>query len=250
MLRKRYNAIIMKDFNLLQTEFQQLSGLTLTDSQMQAANQYADRLHEWNQRVNLTRITSPEEIRIKHFLDSLSCQTVMHGTPVDAVIDVGTGGGFPGLPLRLLYPEMHLTLVESIAKKTAFLSLVVQELGLDNVQVVTGRAEDVGQDPAHREKYDWAVARAVAGLPVLAEYLLPLVRVGGFMLAQKGATAPEELEAAAPALEVLGGKFKELIPVSLPDVEGVRYLVVVEKVAPTPPKYPRRAGMPAKRPLG
>lgn len=250
MMCKRYNAFIMEDFHLLQTEFQQLTGQTLTEAQMQAASQYADLLQEWNQKINLTRITTPEDIRIKHFLDSLSCQIAMRGSPVDTVIDVGTGGGFPGLALRLLYPEMRLTLVESIAKKTNFLSLVVQELGLDHVQIVTSRAEDVGQDPAHREQYAWAVARAVANLPVLAEYLLPLVRVGGFMLAQKGATAPEELEAAAPALEILGGKFKELIPISLPDVEGDRYLVVVEKAASTPQKYPRRAGIPAKRPLG
>ncbi len=240
----------MEDFHLLATEFQKLSGQTLTESQMQAAEKYADLLQEWNQKVNLTRITTPEEIRIKHFLDSLSCQIAMQGSPVDRVIDVGTGGGFPGLPLRLLYPEMRLTLVESIAKKTTFLSLVVQELGLDHVQVVTSRAEDVGQDPAHREQYTWAVARAVALLPVLAEYLLPLVRVGGFVLAQKGATAPEELQTAGPALEILGGRFREMIPVSLPDLEEKRYLVVIEKVAPTPPKYPRRAGMPAKRPLG
>lgn len=239
----------MEDFHLLKTEFQQLTGQGLTEPQMQAAENYADLLQEWNQKINLTGINTPEEIRIKHFLDSLSCQIAMQGSPVDSVIDVGTGGGFPGLPLRLLYPEMRLTLVESIAKKTAFLSLIVQELGLDHVQVITSRAEDVGQDPAHREQYAWAVARAVALLPVLAEYLLPLVRVGGFMLAQKGATAPEELEAAGPALEILGGRFKELIPVSLPGVEESRFLVVIEKVVPTPKKYPRRAGMPAKRPL-
>ncbi|MGD2027658.1 MAG: 16S rRNA (guanine(527)-N(7))-methyltransferase RsmG [Anaerolineales bacterium] len=240
----------MKDFDLLKQEFLQLSGISLDDAQFNAAHRYADLLHTWNQKINLTGLSSPEDIRIKHFLDSLSCQQVLKDTSRESIVDVGTGGGFPGLPLKLLYPEMRLTLVESTAKKTAFLSLVVQELGLKQVEVVNARAEEIGQNPEHRESYDWAVARAVALLPVLAEYLLPLVRVGGRVIAQKGETAPEEVESAGEAIEILGGQLSDLQEVDLPGIDDKRFLVVIGKVAPTPEKYPRRVGIPAKRPLG
>lgn len=240
----------MERFDLLKQEFHQLSGVILAESQLSAARRYAELLHTWNQKINLTGITSPEDIRVKHFLDSLSCQLVMEGTPHDKVVDVGTGGGFPGLPLKLLYPEMHLSLVESTAKKTAFLSRVVQELGLNRVVVVTSRAEIVGQQPEHREQYDWALARAVALLPVLVEYLLPLVRIGGHVLAQKGESTEEELASAGDAIELLGGEIKEVRPVELPGVGDKRFLIVIKKTSPTPDKYPRRVGIPAKRPLG
>lgn len=239
----------MEQFNQLSHEFQALTGEPLDESALQSAEQYADLLAEWNDRISLTSITAPEEIRVKHFLDSLSCCLVMAGTPVERVIDVGTGGGFPGLPLKLLYPQMHLTLVDSVAKKTGFLSLVVQELGLEDVDVLTDRAELLGQSPAHRERYDWALARAVAGLPVLAEYLLPLTRVGGYMLAQKGETAHKELEEAQTAIDALGGKARPPLEVRLPGIPEPRYLLVIEKAAPTPERYPRRVGIPAKRPI-
>ena len=153
------------------------------------------------------------------------------------------------MALKLLYPEIHLTLVDSVAKKTAFLSQVVQELGLEEVEVLTGRAEELGQQDPHRESYDWAVARAVAQLPVLTEYLLPLVKVGGWMLAQKGESAPAELESAANAIKTLGGDAQELVPVRLPGSPEQRYLVLIEKVSPTPEQFPRRVGIPGKRPL-
>ncbi len=239
----------MDGFELLQEEFFALVGQKLELHQLEALQRYADLLSEWNQKVNLTAITNPEEIRRKHFLDSLSCMLVIKGTPTHRMIDIGTGAGFPGLPLKILHPEMHLTLVESVAKKTNFLSLVVQELGLKPVKIITDRAEIVGQDPAHRERYDWAVARAVAGLPVLVEYLLPLTRVGGFVLAQKGDTAGEEIKAAQSAIAALGGKAREPVPVTLPGIPEKRYLVVIEKIRPTPTQYPRRVGIPSKRPL-
>jgi len=239
----------MDGFEHLIQELTGLAGVNLQASQFEALQTYADLLAEWNQKVNLTAITAPEDIRRKHFLDSLSCLLVMKGTPAARLIDIGTGAGFPGLPLKILQPEIHLTLVESVAKKTKFLSIVVQELGLEQVEIITDRAETVGQDPAHRESYDWAVARAVAGLPVLAEYLLPLVRVGGSALAQKGESALEELNTAQTAITTLGGQALEPLPVSLPDVPEKRYLVVIDKVRPTPATYPRRVGIPAKRPL-
>lgn len=240
----------MDSFELLQEEFNTLAGITLDDHQLKATHRYADLLAEWSQSINLTAITSPEEIRRKHFLDSLSCMLAIRGTPTARLIDIGTGAGFPGLPLKILHPEMHLTLVESVAKKTKFLSTVVQELGLKPVEILTERAETVGQDPAHRESYDWAVARAVASLPILAEYLLPLAKLGGFVLAQKGESAPEELKAAEAAITTLGGKAQAPIPLSLPGIPEQRYLVVIKKMHATPAQYPRRVGIPSKRPLG
>ena len=206
-------------------------------------------LTEWNQKISLTSITNPDEVRIKHFLDSLSCDLILSGRAWASVIDVGTGGGFPGLPLKLLYPEMQLVLADSVAKKTSFLSQVVQELSLDGVTVLTERAEALGQMPEHRQQYDVALARAVAGLPVLVEYLLPLVKVGGIMLAQKGKKAIKELAEADNAITIMGGKALPPVEVALPDTPEKRYFLVIEKISPTPEKYPRRVGIPTKRPL-
>jgi 16S rRNA (guanine527-N7)-methyltransferase len=240
----------MEEFDMLADQTAQLFGLTLSPSQLENLARYADLLVEWNQKINLTAIRSAEEIRIKHFLDSLSCHLAFEGTDVAKMIDIGTGAGFPGIPLKIIYPEMQLTLVESVTKKTQFLSEVVQVLGLEDVEIHPSRAENMGKQPDHRESYSWAVARAVAGLPVLCEYLLPLVKIGGFMLAQKGETALAELEQAQPAIELLGGKSVQTIPVELPGVTQQRYLVIIEKVSPTPEKYPRRVGIPSKRPIG
>jgi len=176
----------MEDIKRLQDEAQALLGFSLTDQQMAAFLCYADELRAWNRKMNLTAIEDPVDIRRKHFLDSLSCHLAMGDTSKAQVVDVGAGAGFPGLPLKLLFPEIHLTLIESVKKKAWFISHMVAVLKLQAVEVLTARAEEVGQDPAHRERYDWAVARAVAGLPTLVEYLLPLVRVGGRALAQKG----------------------------------------------------------------
>ncbi|MCI0554747.1 MAG: 16S rRNA (guanine(527)-N(7))-methyltransferase RsmG, partial [Anaerolineae bacterium] len=198
---------------------------------------------------NLTAIRDTESIRTKHFLDSFSCVLAWKANPPHRLIDVGTGAGFPGLPLKILYPNLKLTLVESVGKKAMFCQHIVSVLGLEYVQVIKSRAEDVGQDPNHRESYDWAVARAVANLNILSEYLLPLVKLGGTMLAQKGESGPAEANSAGKAIKVLGGELRELIPVQLPGVAEDRYLVLVDKVAATPAKYPRKAGVPSKMPL-
>jgi 16S rRNA (guanine527-N7)-methyltransferase len=213
-----------------------------------ALNTYEKELLEWNRKFNLTAIRDSESIRTKHFLDSFSCVLAWKAPP-NSLIDVGTGAGFPGIPLKILYPNLKLTLVESVGKKAMFCEHVVRRLGLEQVEVVHGRAEELGQNPQHREKYDWAVARAVANLNVLSEYLIPLVRIGGGMLAQKGESGPAEAQSAEEAMKLLGGKLKQLIPVNLPGVADDRYLVVVEKVAATPPKYPRKPGIPMKQPL-
>src|SRR5574339_809622 len=226
-----------------------LFNVHITGRQVLALLSYEKELIEWNQKFNLTAIRDSESIRTKHFLDSFSCVLAWKGSPPNQLIDVGTGAGFPGIPLKILYPQLKLTLVESVGKKAMFCQHVVRVLGLEQVNVIQARAEDLGQNPRHREKYDWAVARAVANLNVLGEYLLPLVKVGGMAIAQKGESGPAEAQSAEKAMELLGGKLKQLIPVNLPGVAEDRYLIVVEKVAATPPKYPRKPGIPMKQPL-
>jgi len=210
---------------------------------------YEKELLEWNQKFNLTAIRDAESIRTKHFLDSFSCVLAWKASPPNSLIDVGTGAGFPGLPIKILYPNLKLTLVESVGKKAMFCQHIVSVLGLEHVNVVKSRAEDLGQDTNHREQYDWAVARAVANLNILSEFLLPFVKLGGTMLAQKGESGPAEAQSAEKAMKLLGGKLRQLITVNLPGVAEDRYLVLVDKVAATPPKYPRKAGVPAKQPL-
>jgi 16S rRNA (guanine527-N7)-methyltransferase len=226
-----------------------LVGIRLSKAQRAALSLYERTLLEWNTRINLTAIRDPQEIRVKHFLDSLSCLCVMRETPLEQVVDVGTGAGFPGIPLKIICPSMHLTLVESVGKKADFCRHLVERLGLREITVLQQRVEQVGQTSAYRESYDWALGRAVADMPVLAEYLLPLVKVGGRMLAMKGESGPAEAQAAEHAMHLLGGRLGQLVPVTLPGVAEQRYLVVVDKRAATPPKYPRRVGVPAKKPL-
>ncbi len=228
---------------------QKLFGIHLAGRQVAALLAFENELLAWNQKFNLTAIRDSEGIRIKHFLDSFSCVLAWGDRPPVRLIDVGTGAGFPGIPLKILYPSMHLTLLELVGKKAAFCRHAVEVLKLEEVEVITGRAEELGQLPGQRETYDWAVARAVAALPVLAEYLLPLVRVGGKILAQKGHSGPVEAQNAELALKLLGGRMRQLLPVALPGVAEERYLVVVDKVAATPPQYPRKPGFPAKKPL-
>ena len=226
-----------------------LFNVHLTGRHIMALITYERELLDWNQKFNLTAIRDVESIRTKHFLDSFSCVQAWKANPPLRLVDVGTGAGFPGLPLKIIYPNMHVTLVESVGKKAMFCQHIVSKLGLEGVEVINARAEEVGQNPAHRESYDWGVARAVANLNVLSEYLLPLVKVGGIVLAQKGESGPAEAQSAEKAMKILGGKLKQLIPVNLPGVADDRYLVLVDKVAATPPKYPRTAGMAAKMPL-
>ena len=233
----------------LARDAQALFNVHLSGRQVTALTTYEKELLEWNQKFNLTAIRDSESIRTKHFLDSFSCVLAWKGSPPDQLIDVGTGAGLPGIPLKILYPNLKLTLVESVGKKAMFCQHIVRMLGLEHVEVIQARAEDLGQDVQHREKYDWAVARAVANLHVLSEYLIPLVKLGGAMLAQKGESGPAEAQSAEEAMKLLGGKLKQLIPVNLPGVVDDRYLVVVEKVAATPPKYPRKTGIPMKQPL-
>jgi len=227
----------------------ELFNVHVTGRQVMSLITYEKELMEWNQKFNLTAIRDMESIRVKHFLDSFSCVLAWKANPPNRLIDVGTGAGFPGLVLKILYPNMKLTLVESVGKKAMFCQHIVSTLKLEDVEVIHKRAEDLGQNSKHRECYDWAVARAVAQLNVLSEYLIPLVKIGGKVLAQKGESGPAEAQSAEKAMKLLGGKLEQLIPVNLPGVADDRYLVVVEKVAATPPKYPRKPGIPMKQPL-
>lgn len=226
-----------------------LLNLRLTPRQVSLLQRYEQELIEWNSRMNLTAIRDEEGIRTKHFLDSFTCLLAFRDTPPTSLIDIGTGAGFPGLALKILYPNMRLTLVDSIGKKVEFCQHIVNVLGLEKVEVLKARAEELGQAKAHREKYDWAVARAVANMNILAEYLLPLVRVGGGILAQKGESGPAEAHAAEHAIRLLGGHLRQLIPIELPGVADDRFLVIVDKKAATPLNYPRNVGVPTKSPL-
>jgi 16S rRNA (guanine527-N7)-methyltransferase len=228
----------------------QAFNLFLTTVQLQQFDRYLQELVTWNQRFNLTRITEPAEVAVKHFLDSLSIYPVLvELSPLLSLIDVGSGAGFPGVPLKIVLPDLRLTLLDSTGKKTKFLQYLVETLQLTGVSVVTARAEEAGRQRAYRERYDVATARALSPLPVLSEYTLPFVRVGGHVVAQKGLQPADELEAAANALALLGGRLKQVIPVNVPHLEAARHLVVIEKIKATPRQYPRQPGLPAKKPL-
>jgi len=227
-------------------------GLELTPAQLEQFDSYYKELIDWNGRVNLTAITEYEEIQLKHFLDSL---TIILAWPPQAtqkdlrIIDVGTGAGLPGIPLKIAFPAIELVLLEATAKKADFLSHIVQKLGLDGVEVVAGRAEDVAHQPHYREKFDLALSRAVAALPALVELTLPFCAVGGSFIAQKKGAINEEIDRAGRAISLLGGSLREVRRVDLPPLPNERYLVIIDKLSPTPEKYPRRPGLPAKRPL-
>jgi len=235
-------------FGILTTGARSIN-LRLSAKQLDQFAAYQALLIEWNSRINLTTIVEPKEIEAKHFLDSISCALATGDLTDQHLVDAGAGGGFPGIPLKIVFPGLQLALVESQAKKCRFLEHVVKELALADVVVINDRIEVAGRSREQRQRYDWAVARAVAGLNVLAEYLLPLVRLGGKMLAQKGPGGPEEVPGALSAIEQLGGSPPQLFPVKIPGLEEGRCLILSEKVRITPEKYPRRPGIPTKRPL-
>jgi 16S rRNA (guanine527-N7)-methyltransferase len=235
----------------LGSNVQRLLGRQLTQGQICAFQVYYQELKTWNARFNLTAITDPEGVQIRHFLDSLSCLLAVDaGLRGQSLIDVGSGAGCPGLPLKIVCPDLRLTLLEATRKKTSFLQHMVEQLKLGDVTIIHARAEQIGQEAQHREAYDWVVARAVATMPTLVEYLLPLCRLGGHCLAQKGESAAAETATAESAIRLLGGRLNRLVPVELPGLAETRHLVLIDKIACTPAKYPRRPGMPAKRPLG
>ncbi|HXH22097.1 MAG TPA: 16S rRNA (guanine(527)-N(7))-methyltransferase RsmG [Dehalococcoidia bacterium] len=227
-------------------------GVALDQSQVQAFQTYRDLIAEAATRFNLTAVRDPREIESRHFLEALALGRLLldRGVMTDSceVIDVGTGAGFPGLPLKVAWPRISLALVEANGKRCSFLRQAIARLGLDGVRVLEGRAEDWGREPEHRDAYALAVARAVAPLPVLLEYTLPFLRPGGWLAAQKGSAAPRELEEAAAALRELRAEVAEVLPFSPPGGR-LQSLVLVRKLGPTPERYPRRPGVPARRPI-
>ena len=217
--------------------------------QMEQFSQYRDLLLHWNQKTNLTAIKDESEMVIKHFFDSFTCLKAINSPSTFSLVDVGTGAGFPGIPLKIILPEISLTLVESVGKKADFCRLAVDSLELSSTRVLQARAEEVGQNPDMRESFDYAVARAVAELAVLAEYLLPFIKVGGTALAMKGRINSDEVYASERAVSIMGGRFKEPVEIILPDGYGHRVIYPIIKVSPSPPNYPRRAGVPSRKPI-
>ncbi|MFQ6019457.1 MAG: 16S rRNA (guanine(527)-N(7))-methyltransferase RsmG [Dehalococcoidia bacterium] len=229
---------------------QQLN-LPLTDAQLRQFWTYSQEVRANADRAGLTAITDAEEIQRRHFLESLALLAVLERCQAlgQRAVDIGSGAGFPGLPIKLMRPELQLTLVESTRKKAEFLAHLVRRLGLAEVLVMASRAEDLAHDPSHREAYDLALARALAPLPVLVELALPFLRLGGWLASPKGSKAIHEVEAAGKALELCGGRVEAVERLDVPGGEKAPTLVLVRKLTATPDRFPRRAGIPAKRPL-
>ncbi len=227
-------------------------GLHLTSRQLEQFEIYYQELVDWNQRMNLTAITDYEEVQIKHFLDSLTV-TLALKQPIDSkslrLIDVGTGAGIPGIPLKILLPDIKLALLEATAKKVAFLHHVKQKLELDDVEIIVDRAEEVAHDTQYRERFDVVLSRAVAPLPTLVELTLPFCTVGGSFIAQKKGAINREISQAARAISLLGGSLREVKRIDLPEFTDERQLIIIDKLSPTAGLYPRRPSIPSKRPL-
>lgn len=224
-------------------------GITLEQSQMDAFLQYYELLTEWNSFMNLTAITEFKEVCIKHFLDSLSLIKVMDCHQKLKVIDIGTGAGFPGIPLKIAFPELRITLLDSLGKRVKFLNEVIQKLDLKEIEAIHGRAEDYAKPTELRESFDICVSRAVANLATLSEYCLPYVKTGGHFISYKSEKIVEEKQQAQKAIAVLGGEIASQNEFMLPFSDIYRNLFVIKKIKKTPAKYPRKAGLPSKEPL-
>lgn len=224
-------------------------GISLENQQVNMFMEYLYLLKEWNKKVNVTAITGDKEIIIKHFLDSLTCAATGYLADGDKAIDIGTGGGFPGLPLKIVFPGLKITLVDALRKRINFLSNVVKNLELEGVDLVHGRAENLGVKDGFREEFRFCFSRAVAHLAVLSEYCIPFLKVGGYFFALKGPSYREELEDSKGAIKVLGGELREIKEFVLPYTDIHHYILIVEKIKATPSKYPRKAGKPEKNPI-
>jgi 16S rRNA (guanine527-N7)-methyltransferase len=228
----------------------EMLGVKLGEQELSQFQTYFEELIDWNKKMNLTSITDYEQVQTNHFLDALTIVLAWKPANSAKVIDVGAGAGIPGIPLKIAFPQIQLTLLEATAKKAGFLSYIVEKLGLKEVDIVVGRAEDIAQKPQYREQFDVVLSRAVAELTTLAELALPFSKIGGLVIAHKKGDIRDEVKRAEKAIEMLGGKLKKILPVTLPEFTDNRCLVLIEKVSPTPEKYPRRSGMPGKKPLG
>lgn len=227
----------------------QAFGVTLTEKQIEQFEKYYELLVEWNKVMNLTGITEFDEVMQKHFVDSVAAAKYVEMEKVNSLIDVGTGAGFPGIPLKIIYPHLQVTLLDSLNKRIKFLEEVVDNLGLTGIETVHGRAEDAAKKAEYREQFDLSVSRAVANLASLTEYCLPFVKVGGKFVSYKSVSVDEEITQSKKAVYVLGGEIGKVEKFNLPGSDMERALVIVEKKRSTPKKYPRKAGMPTKEPL-
>ncbi len=224
-------------------------GIGLGEKQQYQFSRYLDLLLEWNQKFNLTAITEPKEIIVQHFLDSISTLKLKQMEGQSRILDMGSGAGFPGIPLKIMEPQLQVSLVDSVQKKVGFLNEMIEKLDLDYTAAIHARAEDLAKIEGHREAYDLVISRAVAELRVLAEYCLPFVRRGGYFISHKGPGAAEELDLAKSAINLLGGKWLETVEAKIPYSERTHNLIIIKKEKITPLKYPRSPGKPKKEPL-
>lgn len=234
--------------NVLTKKVKELS-IVLNDKQIQQFEQYYNILVEWNKVMNLTAITEYEEVVEKHFLDSLTIVNAINMEKIETLIDVGTGAGFPGIPLKIAFPHLKVTLLDSLNKRIKFLNEVIDLLELDDIKTIHGRAEDYAKQAEYREQYDICVSRAVANLVTLSEYCLPYVKVDGLFVPYKSGEIDEELKSSEKAVSILGGKVEEVVKFQLPGTDIGRSFVKIHKIKETKKKYPRKAGMPTKEPL-
>ena len=239
MEKKRFEEEMSKKSKIL--------GVRFSVEQIEQFYKYMNLLIEWNEKMNLTAITEPKEIILKHFIDSLTILKYIDDN--SKLVDVGTGAGFPGVPLSIMNPTLKITLVDSLNKRLIFLQEVVKELNLKNIEIVHARAEEIGQNKNYREKFDIATSRAVANLATLSEYLVPLVKIGGKIISMKASNAKEEINDAQKAIEVQGGKIEKIEEFDLPESDIGRTIIIIDKNKCTPAIYPRKAGTPAKEPI-
>ena len=240
----------MKEYNLEGFERGLFElGITLSEQQKTQFLQYYELLVEWNSFMNLTAITEFDQVITKHFLDSLSLVKICDVAQAGRILDVGTGAGFPGIPLKIIYPELEVVLLDSLNKRVKFLNEVIERLGLTGITAIHGRAEDIAKQKEYRGSFDLVVSRAVANLSSLSEYCLPFVKTGGLFVPYKSGSVDLELSEAEKAIKVLGGEYRDTVRFTLPDTDIDRTLVVIGKVKETPKKYPRKAGTPSKEPI-
>lgn len=228
----------------------QILNMDITDQQLGKFDKYISLLIQWNKKMNLTAITEPEEIIVDHFLDSISILNEINIEDHHSIIDVGTGAGFPGIPIKIMKPHVKLVLLDSLKKRTDFLKVVAEELGLSNIEIIHSRAEDLAREEKYRENFDFVVSRAVASLNILAEYSIPFVKVGGYFVSYKGPAADKELQEASRAIEMLSGqKEPQIRTASVPFSQKTHKLIIIQKNTKTPKKYPRSPGKIKKSPL-
>ena len=236
----------MKNYLINLLEYAKKLDINLNDMQLKQFETYMKLLIEWNEKFNLTAITHPEDIILKHFIDSLTVLKYIKQT--DKVIDIGTGAGFPGLPLKIVCSEIDMYLADSLNKRINFLNIVIESLTIENINTIHTRIEDLGKDKTYREKFDVVTSRAVANFNVLLEYMLPLLKIGGRCICMKGSNI-EEIENSKKALDILGGEIETIEELELPSSDIKRNIIIVKKVKNTPNKYPRKAGIPVKKPI-